>query len=105
MFVWVHVSVVDVYCTAPSLCSLEEEFLWCGGLNRVSWDWGREREKQKCCRKPTLSSSNFKLYFCALVQEPDTNKTQGVLSEDQCLTAHVAEESALGGKIMETQGF
>ena len=47
-----------------------------------------------------LIPPKFKLYFCALVLEPDTNKTQGVLSEDQHPTAHLAEESALGGKIL-----
>ena len=52
-----------------------------------------------------LSSPNFKLYFCALVREPDTNKTQGVLSEDQRPTAHLAEEPALGGKILSEQGL
>ena len=51
-----------------------------------------------------LSSPNFKLYFCALVREPDTNKTQGVLSEDQCLPTWL-EESALGGKIVEARGL
>lgn len=58
-------------------CSLEEGFL-------LWWDWGREGEKSsRALDTLALSSPDFKLYFCALVLEPDTNKTQGVLSEEQ----------------------
>lgn len=44
---------------------------------------GKRGRKKESHRHPSLSSANFKLHFCALVLEPDTNKTQGVLSEDQ----------------------
>lgn len=58
-------------------CSLEEGFL-------LWWHWGREGEKsRRAIDTPALSSPNFKLCFCALFVESDTNKTQGVLSEEQ----------------------
>lgn len=60
------------------------------------WKGGRETVELQSAQ---LILPTFKLYFCALVLEPDTNKTQGVLSDDQHLTAHLAEESALGGKM------
>lgn len=57
-------------------CSVEEGFLqW--------WDGGREGENSSgAIDTPALFSPNLKLYFCALVLEPDTNKTQGALSEE-----------------------
>lgn len=61
------------------------------------WKGGRETVELQPAQ---LILPKFKLYFCALVLEPDTNKTQGVLPEDQCPTAHLAEESALGGEIL-----
>lgn len=95
---------MDMCCNAPSLFSPGEGFLRCGGLNRVKWSCGRKKEKQQSCSQPSLSPPNLN-YFCALVLEPDTSKTQGVLSEDQRPTAHLAEESALGGKILSEQGL
>lgn len=44
---------------------------------------GGRRGNRESHRHPGVSSANFKLSFCALVLEPDTNKTQGVSSEDQ----------------------
>lgn len=60
------------------------------------WKGGRETVELQPAQ---LILPKFKLYFRALVLEPDTSKTQGVLSEDQHLTAHLAEESALGGRM------
>lgn len=45
--------------------------------------WGRKGEKsRRATDTPALFSPNLKLYFCALVLGPGTNKTQGALSEE-----------------------
>lgn len=49
-------------------------------MNGVWWAWGVE--SSRAADNP-LPLPSFKPYACALVLEPDTGKTQGVLSEDQ----------------------
>lgn len=70
---WV-VSVMNKYDASPLLSGEVPSVV---GL-------GKEGEKSsRVADTPVLSSPNFKLYFYSLVLEPDTNKTQGVLSEEQ----------------------
>lgn len=64
----------------------------------------RGRKRRECHGHPGVSSANFKVYFCAPVLDPDTNKTQGVLSEDQ-VPPPTWLESAFGGKTMQAQGL
>lgn len=59
--------------------------LHCGDKNKLYWDWRRGQvkatEMNALVALPTLSA----LFLYSSAPEPDTNKTQGVLSDDQDL--------------------